>query len=274
MKLLPQDTEAHANLGNTLNELGKLEEAEAILGQAISLKPDCTQANFTLCKVLYQLEDKEKALESIESANEIDPEPNDFGLILSVVKSRKSHLGGEVAVGGMPDVGSFTGLKPNPLKLYRAVDAGIVTKLYEIDSSLKKKIKGIARFGTRSSDFNLFEDSSPIVQTVVVDSTRIIMEAIKSEIYIYGSLFNILDAGGGTTPHKHLNELDKDIGLNLGRQKYSLQYYLSVGDQNCSEPGALKLYELVEGSLPSEGMTTSVPSNRAHSAVYGGGGDR
>ena len=90
MKLLPLDTEAHANLGNTHKELGKSEEAEAILGQAISLKPDYTQANFILCKVLYQLGDKEKALESIESANEIDPEPKDYGLILSVIKSRKS----------------------------------------------------------------------------------------------------------------------------------------------------------------------------------------
>ncbi len=69
------------------------------------------------------------------------------------------------------------------------------------------------------------------------------MKALKSDIYIYDSFFNILSAGGGTTPHAHLSTLDRNIGLDLGKQKYSLVYYLSVGDQNCREPGILKLYE-------------------------------
>ena len=51
-----------------------------------------------------------------------------------------------------------------------------------------------------------------------------------------------MGAGGGSTPHKHLTNLDKDIELNLGNKKFSLVYYLSVGDQNCSESGGLKLY--------------------------------
>ena len=100
------------------------------------------------------------------------------------------------------------------------------------------------------------------------------MEVVKSEIYIYDSFFNILGAGGGTTPHRHLNELDKDISLNLGKQKYSLQYYLSVGDQNCSEPGILKLYDPSEDILPCEGMIVIIPAYRRHSAVYGGEKDR
>jgi hypothetical protein len=62
--------------------------------------------------------------------------------------------------------------------------------------------------------------------------------------------------------------------LNLGKQKYSLQYYLSVGDQNCSEPGMLKLYEPTEDVLPGEGMITIIPASRMHSAVYNGKTDR
>ena len=38
--LSPQDAEAHSNLGITLQELGRLNEAEASYTQAISLKPD------------------------------------------------------------------------------------------------------------------------------------------------------------------------------------------------------------------------------------------
>ena len=40
VKLSPQDAEAHSNLGITVQELGKLEDAEASLGQVIALRPD------------------------------------------------------------------------------------------------------------------------------------------------------------------------------------------------------------------------------------------
>ena len=100
------------------------------------------------------------------------------------------------------------------------------------------------------------------------------MEAVKSDVYIYDSFFNILGAGGGTTPHKHLNDLDKDTWLSLGKQKCSLVYYLSVGDQNCSEPGILKLYDSGEDILPGKGMITIIPASRTHSAVYSGKTDR
>ena len=39
-QLTPQDAEAHSNLGNTLKDLGRLDEAEASYNQAIALKPD------------------------------------------------------------------------------------------------------------------------------------------------------------------------------------------------------------------------------------------
>jgi hypothetical protein len=68
--------------------------------------------------------------------------------------------------------------------------------------------------------------------------------------------------------------LDEDIALGLGKQKYSLVYYLSVGDQNCSEPGILKLYDPSEDILPCEGMITIFPADRLHSAFYGGKKDR
>jgi hypothetical protein len=98
-----------------------------------------------------------------------------------------------------------------------------------------------ARYGNGkcSSVFNLFEDARSIIQYLAEDLTRIMMDAVKSDIFIYDSFFNILSAGGGTTPHKHLNSLDKDSAFNLAKQKHSLVYYLSVGDQNCSEPGML-----------------------------------
>ena len=139
-----------------------------------------------------------------------------------------------------------------------------------------------ARYGNGkcSPDFNLFQDSSPIIQKLSEDLTQIMMQAVKSEVYVYDSFFNILGAGGGTTPHAHLNALDTDIGFNLDKQKYSLVYYLSIGDQNCKHPGILKFYkDKLEAKsdkeiLPSEGMIVIFPADTYHSVKYDGNKDR
>ena len=73
----------------------------------------------------------------------------------------------------------------------------------------------------------------------------------------------------------HINisvPFDKSSGLE--KQKYSLTYYLSVGDQNGKEPGILKLYEPDEKILPSDGTIVIIPSGRMHSAIYDGKKDR
>ena len=56
-----------------------------------------------------------------------------------------------------------------------------------------------ARYGNGivSPDFNLFKDARSIIQKLAEDLTKIMMEALKSDIYIYDSFFNILSAGGG-----------------------------------------------------------------------------
>jgi hypothetical protein len=169
------------------------------------------------------------------------------------------------------------GLSSNPLILNRVVEADLIPTLYEMNSrELDKTRSDDARYGNGrcSPDFSMFEDNRAIIKTVAEDLMSIMMEAVKSEIYIKDSFFNILGAGGGTTPHIHLNSLDKNKGLSLGNQKYSLVYYLSEGDQNCSKPGILKLYDPSEDILPCEGLIVIIPSSRKHSAVYSGKKDR
>ena len=53
--LSPQDAEAHYNLGNTLKEQGRLDEAEASYGQAIALKLDYAEAHNNLGNTLKEL---------------------------------------------------------------------------------------------------------------------------------------------------------------------------------------------------------------------------
>ena len=43
----------------------------------------------------------------------------------------------------------------------------------------------------------------------VKDLTKIMMKAVKSEIYIFASFFSIFGAGGGTKRHNHINSKDR-----------------------------------------------------------------
>jgi len=283
--LKPDFAEAHSNLGNMLKELGRLDEAEASFTQAIALKPDFALSHSGLGRVLYIKGNEDLALKSIIKANEIEPQSKDYKLMLRVMELRKSRKGNDAAVVDASNISVLSALISSPLILNRVVEAELIASLYEMNSIQLDKTQRVgllasgksdARYGNGmvSPDFDLFKDSRSIIQKLAEDLTKIMMKALKSEIFIYDSFFNILSAGGGTIPHKHINNLDKDIALNLAKQKYSLVYYLSVGDQNCSEPGMLKLYEPSEDILPCEGMITIIPASRMHSAIYGGKTDR
>ena len=181
--------------------------------------------------------------------------------LLNAMKSRKKESG--------------TGLISNPLILNRKVEPELTAKLLTMDSRELDKTTD-ARYGNGrcSPDFELFADESPIIKTLSEDLIRIMKNAVKSDVFIRSSFFSILGAGGGSTPHDHLNKLDEDRELNFANHKYSLVYYLDVGDQDCTEPGTLKLYNPPEDILPCEGMITIIPASRKHSAVYGGKKDR
>ena len=124
--------------------------------------------------------------------------------------------------------------------------------------------------GRCSLDYNMFEENCPIIRKAESDLIRLMESAVKSKIYLHDSFFNIYGAGAGIPPHTHVNELDKNKYLNLESQKYSLVYYLSVGDLECTEPGILRFYEPDEEILPYDGMIVIFPAGRLHSAVYNG----
>ena len=177
--------------------------------------------------------------------------------LLSAMKSRKKESG--------------TGLISNPLILNRKVEPELTAKLLTMDSRELNKTTD-ARYGNGrcSPDFDLFANESPIIKTLSEDLIRVMKNAVKSDVFIRSSFFSILGAGGGSTPHDHLNKLDEDREFNFASHKYSLVYYIDVGDQDCTEPGTLKLYNPPEDILPCEGMITIIPASRKHSAVYGG----
>ena len=85
------------------------------------------------------------------------------------------------------------------------------------------------------------------------------------------------------TPNKNKDKLGSEAlnennlvckALRLIKKKFSLTYYLDVGDQNCKEPGILKFQNPENEILPTNGMVMIFPSDRKHSATYDGEKDR
>jgi hypothetical protein len=188
--------------------------------QAIALKPGLALAHQKLGITLYLNDDIDSALVTMERANHIDPYSKPITLLLSLLKAQKFIKKGKLGVGNL---GDFARLTSNPLILNRAAEEEFIASLYEMISRGLDEAKD-ARYGNGrySTDFNLFDDNRYIVKSVAQDLTRIIMEAVKSELYIDDPLFNILRPGSGTTAHRHVNSLDNIKGLNLDKKSTPL----------------------------------------------------
>ena len=284
IELKPDYVEAHNNLGNLQKDLGRLDEAEASYKKAIELKPDYAQTYYNLGVLLQQLNRPEEAEVSYKKAIELKPdyvEAHDNlntvlsykKLLLKISQAKKVAKKNKVNHTNINNLGLGKGLNPNPFISNRTVEAELISNLYKINSTKLSKMKTGPLFGSgRTSNFKLFENDCSIIKTVEKNLINIMSQAVKSEVCIMDSFLNILGAGGGSVPHTHISNFDKMNGLS--NQKYSLQYYISVGDQNCSEPGVFKLKDPDEEILPSDGMVIIIPSSRSHSAVYGGKTDR
>jgi len=264
----PENAQAYNNLAIVLRELNQLEEAEASCRKAIVLDPEYAEAHSCLSIILYANGDLNSALESIKKAYSINPKLKIIKLLLAVLKARKTHKTSKVSISNIRSIS-------NPLILNRAVEQELIAKLYEMKSLELEKTKDPSYGNARGSGYQLFQDDhSSIIKTVEEDLVRIVIEAIKADIHVKDSFFTILGAGGGVNRHNHISALDIDSSLNLVNQKFSLVYYLSVGDQDCTEPGILKLYDPIENILPREGMIIIFPADRHHSVVYNGKKDR
>ena len=247
-------SEAHNNLGNVFKDLGNLQKAEECYEKAIKLKPDFKDAHDNLDYLL-----KEKRL--LTKIGKIKNSDNKTKISFFKKNTTKSFL-------------SNLRLTSNPFISNRKVEAELISQLYKINSEkLDDAMPKHLHYGNgKTSDYNLFENDFSIIKNVEKDLTNIMSKAVKSDIFIIESFFNIFQKGSGVVPHNHLTNFDYNFGLI--NQKYSLTYYLDIGDQNCSEPGALKLQDPDKEILPSEGMILIFPASRNHSAIYNGRKDR
>ena len=150
----------------------------------------------------------------------------------------------------------------------------LINELYKINTiNLDDANPKYLTYGNgKTSNFQLFKNNFSSIKNVEKDLINIMKKAVNSDIYIIESFFNIFRTGSGIVPHNHLNNFDRTFKLT--DQKFSLTYYLDIGDQNCSEPGALNLQDPDKKILPEEGMILIFPASRKHSAIYNGNKDR
>ena len=272
--------EAYNNLGVVVHGLRRPDEAEANYRKAIEIKADYAEAYNNLGNILKNQNKFDEAEASYRKAIEIKPDfaeahnnlsilPKEKELIINISEERKF-----ITKNKINNIESGIVLSSNPFITHRNVETKLLNDLYNVKlKELDKTHKKDARYGNgKCTDFTFFKNDFLIVKKIEADLINIMKQAVKSNIYIFDSFINIYKAGSGTTPHHHINFFDKTRGLVS--QKYSLTYYLSVGDQNCSEPGNLQLYDPSEEIKLSEGMVVIIPAYRKHCATYNGEKDR
>ena len=314
LELNPDNPSAHMNLGIIYKDLGNLDQALAYTLKSLELKPDNPNAHMNLGEIYFEIADHKKAEEEFDLAIDLNKQPKDsatrgkaaccfikkdynqaFELIQSL--SPEENLWQKTAVPREAEIKSIIDAKfkkeafCNPtgeviqttnteddksfIKVaYRAVADDLITELYGI-STRKLSQTNDARNGSGfCTDFKLLSHTSPQIKQLEADLENIIRDSIHKEPCSLkcDSFFNIFKAGSGAAPHRHLKSQDKKF--DLWKHKYSLVYYVDPGDQNCDQPGILKMHAPEIEILPKKGMILIIPATRMHSSCYGGSKNR
>ena len=311
IELKPNFENALSNLGNILRELGKLEEAEFYTRKAIQLNPNESINHFNLGNILRELGKLEEAENSYHKSIKLKPnwlsyffyadciyKKRKFEIVknqlleaksISIKNHQKSYINSALEVTELAK-NSFDGNKKfeftkksksldnkkNRLIFYRKSDSNLLNYLYKIKNrKLNQTIDARYGKGFCSQDLHFFDDQSPIISKLANDLERICKVKLGLEkIMICESFFNIFQSGysAGAKSHNHIGKRDIPFGLRF--HKYSLIYYLEIGDQSGINPGKLKLFEPYEEILPANNMLIIIDADRKHSVSYCGEKDR
>ena len=269
IELKPDFAEAYNNLGKILYDFNKLHESETSYKKAIALKTDFFEAYNNLGTTFSKLKKIKESEESYRKALELKPDYFEANYNLKFLLKFKEVL----SVIKKPKINKKKNILKSTFISNRPVESELIECLYKIKTTELDNMRTDIFFGNGgSSNFSLFDEDFLILKKLKNDLIKIMTEAVKSEVFVIDSFLNIFGAGAGSRPHTHITFFDDLYGFN--NQKFSLQYYLSVGDQNSSNPGIFEMKDPVEKILPSNNMIMIIPANRTHSAVYNGKKDR
>ena len=281
IKLNPDFENAHYNLVIILIYLGKLKEAELLTRTAVDIYPKSARMKLNLGICEYTFGKIDSSIKTLESANKIDPKDTVIKYLIAIFKGRKVKKYKNQRIEKIKQSLFEEKSSWNPLVLHREVEEELIKEIYKIKT---KKAKDHDRYqppifgNTNGSNYNLFKSEIPIINKLKKDITAIVSEYFESTVYVTDSFFNIISPkdgiGGGNKIHNHLSMIDKIPALYTYKQKFSLVYYLSIGDQDCDEPGLLYFHKPSTSILPKKGMLIIFPASRLHSISYNGRKDR
>ena len=231
---IPNSYDGHYSLASLEHNRGALADAENHLAKAVSINPQKKHAQLALNYVFHEKQRREAA-----SPNLLAASPG----------------------------GIFFASRPATATLKDALCA-VETRSFDDPSVVDTRYGP----GFSNKDFQLMEHPNIEIQTMFSDLTEIMQRAVGREIDLYASFLNVAKAGSGSKPHAHNTIHDQHFGLR--DVCYSLIYYLDVGDQNCEEPGILKVLDPDLDYLPKNGDIVIMHGLRRHYATYGGTTDR
>ncbi len=278
IEISPDYAEAHSSLGLILSDLGKSKEAELSLHKAIELKPDW-QAYFLYAGCIFKRKAFEIVTNNLLKAKSLELENHQKAYINAALKATdlaRNNLIYSKNLDIKKRSKSLINKSKNKLVLNRKREDELLTYLYGVkNQELNNTVDARYGKGYCSQDLHFFDDQSPTISNLSDDLKKICKAELGlKEIIICESFFNIFKSGSsaGAKSHWHIGKRDSFFGLKF--YKYSLIYYLDIGDQNGEDPGILKLYEPDEEILPTNNMLVIIGAERYHSVSYHGKKDR
>ena len=265
IKVDPSSAEIHNNLGVAYQRKKNSDDAEISYRRAVLLKPDFSEPYVSLSALFFRLNSVDKSRTLISYPRTIDPENKHIRAAFLVTKCTKDSAKILIQCTKMMEKPIWLRTRPVERKLIRAV--------YNLDNMGANETSD-ARFGAGrcSVGFSFLDEEIPIIRHLKADIIKLCKAIFQGEVFILDSFFNIFSAHAGSERHNHLGIHDREF--SLASRKYSLVYYLDVGDQTSSDPGHLRLYDPDESIKPSQGMIVIIPADRDHGATYDGSKDR
>ena len=280
LELKPDNPDAHITLGSIYFERNEYKKAEEEVSLAINLNAPKLDICYRLkAACLFQKEHYNEAMDllkklSLKSAftgkslweTQIALRANDHA------KKHAARIEQRQKSNDLLPSAEEKEIKDLIIMKNRPVNEDLLLELHNVESKKLSETEAIdARNGDgQCTNFELFNSNLPAIKQLSADLSAIASEALSKDICSlrYDSFFNIFKSGAGARPHAHLRR--SDMRFNLWRHKYSLVYYLDPGDQDCENPGILKMYDPDIQILPKKGMILIFPSTRMHSSYYEG----
>ena len=275
-ELNPDNPTAYMNLGVIYQDLSDYTNAEKEVDIAIKMNAshlDICQRLKAAC--LYQKQEYDDAIELLYTlkAESIYTEKSLWETetaLRSVIYAKNQKLLQTNSPNSALDKKIEQENKKWIIKKYLDADEDLIRELVSIESKELSYTMDTRNGAGFCTNFQLFENKLPTIQQLASDLTAIVSESLAMEAdgLKYDSFFNVFNSGAGTTPHTHIKPYDMNFGL--WKHKYSLVYYLDVGDQDGEHPGILQMYDPADQILPEKGMIIIVPATRLHSSYYEG----